>query len=152
MPSSPGTDPVDTDARTGPDTQEVPYAGAQPGVFGTLALGLKVLGSELALLASTGVRALELRQMRRRLSEEYALLGRLTARRAEAQEAGHGAAGEEAAPSQEEVDLALGQIDFLKQEIARMEAEREQHRETFLADRRARLSPDPESPSSTEAS
>ena len=111
-----------------------PAPSGDMGVFGALTLGLTVLGSELKWLAVKGVRSFELRQLRRRLDEEYALLGRLTAELA--------AAGESASQGHEDVRLALGQIDFLREEIARLEDERRLSRDAFVNERRRRLNLD----------
>jgi len=94
------------------------------GPLGTLRLGLKVLASELRWTLLRALRQLEIRQLRKRLDQEYSTLGRLTANMAD-----------EAVADDEiryEHELSLGQVAFLRQEIAHLEAERQRSRSEYV--------------------
>ncbi len=85
----------------------------------TMALGLRVLWSETAWMLQNAVRRFEISQMRRRLNEEYAALGR----------AANGEGDDDA------MRLAASHIAFLKEEIVFLETERETKRAELVARR-----------------
>ncbi len=97
------------------------------GPLDILRLGLLVLGSELRWIVLRGLRELEIRQMRKRLNQEYLTLGRC-AERMSLTDAGTA----EAEQLQRDNALSLGQVAFLKQEIALLEKERERSRGEYV--------------------
>jgi hypothetical protein len=93
------------------------------GPLRTFLLGLRVLGSELAWLLILAMRRIEIKQMRKRLDEEYLLLGRLTRERPE---------------GDEERELARRQVDFLGEEIAMLRDDLDARRREWIDARVAR--------------
>lgn len=100
------------------------------GPIAVVWLGLKVLAYELKWLVMKGIRGLELKQLERRLEAEYAALGKAVAA---------GVADrnpKEPMPEPDhDMELALKQIDFLKEEIDHLIAEREKTAEEYQARR-----------------
>jgi hypothetical protein len=108
------------------------------GIWDTLVLGLKVLGWELKWQALRGVRALELRQLEKRLREEYAALGSALADQITLP--GEGADKDAPLPAPDEkTALALKQIRFLREEIEHLRRERSEMRKEFLERRQRSL-------------
>jgi len=89
--------------------------------------GFKVMASESKWVCIKGFRRWEIRQMEKRLAEEYQTLGRSYA-------SGH-AKGEAFDPQSSDNDLTLRQIAFLQEEIAHLQREMEATRAEFVAGR-----------------
>lgn len=104
----------------------------QGTIFGNLVFGLKVVLSELKWLVLRGTRAFELRQMNKRLDEEYAALGR-----AVAQSVDNGA--DDIAKFGPAADTAFRQVSFLTEEIDYLRREKESLRGEFLKERNSNL-------------
>lgn len=102
-------------------------------MLGNLLTGLRVLGGEMKWLALKGLRSLEIRQMEKRLAEEFQALGRAVAGALD------GAAESESAPLDDEARLSLKQIAFLNEEVAFLRKERDRLREDLLQKRREDL-------------
>lgn len=98
-------------------------------MFGNLLTGLRVLGGEIKWLALKGLRSLEIRQMEKRLAEEFQALGRAVAQSLD------GAAESASAPLDDEARLSLKQIAFLNEEVAFLRKERDRLREDLLRKR-----------------
>ncbi|THB66176.1 MAG: hypothetical protein D6E12_11175 [Desulfovibrio sp.] len=112
----------------------------QDSLVGNVMLGLKVVGGELKWLVQRGVRSFELKQLRKRLLDEYTFLGQLTAHRLnQAEPLDPEAITDEALARDENVQLAIKQIDFLREEIALLQGEQQTKREAMLASRRKQL-------------
>lgn len=94
------------------------------GPLDILRLGLRVLASELGWMLKNSLRELEMHQLRKRLDQEYLALGRVVERQANIQVE----SGAEAQVAKREQELSLGQIAFLKQEMALLHGERERAR------------------------
>jgi len=105
------------------------------GFFANLWLGLTVLLSELKWLALHAVRHFERRQMQKRLAAEYLALGRAVADR----KAAETDAPDSALPPVDELAMALKQIEFLRQELAYLDAETARTRAEFVARRKKAL-------------
>ncbi|MBU1001266.1 MAG: hypothetical protein KKE73_01955 [Proteobacteria bacterium] len=103
------------------------------GVLGNLKVGLKVLFTELKWTVSKMVRGYEIKQMDRRLEEEYALLGKLARQR---MDSGNKQA---AMPRDGEAGIILSQIEFLEQEIKFLHREIDTSREETLQRRKSEL-------------
>lgn len=82
--------------------------------------GFSVMGSELKWVAIKSLRNWEICQLRKRLKEEYSLLGRVIASDAQ---------------DQREAELSRRQISFLKEEIAHLEQELVRARQEFVQNR-----------------
>lgn len=82
--------------------------------------GFSVMGSELQWVAIRSLRDWEIRQLRKRLQEEYTTLGRLDA--------------EETSDSRD-AELSRRQISFLKEEIDHLEQELVRARQEFVRSR-----------------
>ncbi|EGJ50422.1 hypothetical protein V6C53_13020 [Desulfocurvibacter africanus] len=93
------------------------------GPFDILRLGLRVLASELGWMLKNSLRELEIHQLRKRLDQEYLALGRIVERLTQEESQ---AGDSEAARGEQE--LSLGQIAFLKQEMALLRGERDRAR------------------------
>lgn len=114
----------------------------QRNVFANLVLGLKVLLGELQWIGLKGLRAFELRQLRKRLKEECATLGEAVARQLadkEPGEPGEPGADTPLPPCDERTRLALKQVRFLEDEIEHLVRERQRMREEFEARRKSSL-------------
>ncbi|MDY7001557.1 MAG: hypothetical protein SVS15_07230 [Thermodesulfobacteriota bacterium] len=97
--------------------------------MGNLLAGLKVVGSEIKWLALGGLRAFEIRRMEKRLDQEYQALGKQVHEQAKTQ-------GPDQEPVwDEKTQLALKQIDFLREEIAYLKEERKRFRSEFVSSR-----------------
>lgn len=94
------------------------------GPLDILRLGLRVLASELGWMLKNSLRKLEMHQLRKRLDQEYLALGRIVERLVHIQAEDDA----EAREARREQELSLGQIAFLKQEIALLLGERERAR------------------------
>jgi len=117
-----------------PDTTDSPRRNpAAGGIIDNLKLGLKVLADELKWTVSRTVRSYEIKQMRRRLEEEYALLGKLARTRMDSGEAKAGL------PRDGEAGIILSQIEFLEKEIEFMERDMERSRDESLTRRKEEL-------------
>lgn len=88
-------------------TRSEPTPGDSLSRMQAIVLGWKLLASELRWLALKSLRRWEVRQLRKRLRQEYTTLGRLTSQDA----------------SQEATDLCRRQIEFLQEEIEYLEKE-----------------------------
>lgn len=86
--------------------------------------GLSVMGSELQWVAVRSLRVWEIRQLRKRLQEEYTALGTLDA---------------EGASDSKEATLSRKQVSFLQEEIDHLEQELIRARQEFVR-RRVRSS------------
>jgi hypothetical protein len=86
-----------------------------------LELGIKTLLSEWQWLVIRSLRRMEIRQMKKRLDQEYLVLGKL-----ESQD------GQDA---RERIELSRRQIAFLNQEIALLESELDKTRQEYIAKR-----------------
>ncbi len=123
-------------------------AAARPNLFVRILknfmLGLVVLGGELRWLTLKGLRSLELRQLEKRLHEEYAALGKELAEQGleHLPDNQSGTAG--LLEPESEAALALRQITFLGQEIALHKEERLRMRQEFIERRRQLLGTLPE--------
>lgn len=104
-----------------------PHRQENSGPLDVLRLGLLVLASELRWIVLRGLRELEIRQMRKRLNQEYLILGRCAERMARA-----GAGTAEAEQIRRDSDLSLRQVAFLKQELALLGDERERSRGEYV--------------------
>ncbi|NCD24529.1 MAG: hypothetical protein EOL86_02875 [Deltaproteobacteria bacterium] len=96
-------------------------------LFQPVVNGFKVLASETKWVFIKGVRRWEIRQMKKRLSEEYQNLGKSYA---EAQ-----AKGGLFDPHSSDNDLTLKQIVFLREEITHLEQDLVNTRAEFVAKR-----------------
>ncbi len=110
------------------------FSGALKSFWATLVLGLRVLFSEIKWLFLKGLRVFEQSQLRRRLRQEYTELGKSVA----GQLMGI-SAGSPLPPPRQATLLAVRQLEFLQEEIAHLEKEREQLRREFVEKRRQRL-------------
>ena len=130
---TPPPGPTEAKQPSGPDVKQTALAVRDTGrsVASTLALGLKVLASEYKWLGLKGMRAFEIRQMKRRLDQEYTVLGRALSKILTDPEA-----KKASFPIDEDTRLILRQISFLRDEISLLEEEREQLREHFVARRK----------------
>ena len=94
------------------------------GFWDNLTTGLKVVGAELRRIALGRVRAFEIRQIRRRLEREYETLGRLAEPLLSGPQKSAPGSPKPAPDAQRAVDLSLKQLEFLRREIAQLEAQR----------------------------
>ena len=94
-----------------------PCSGVGP--IANIGLGLRVLGSELKWLVVNVPRTWERANLRKRLRQERALIGSL--------------------PDGEARALAHAQATFLEEEIAHLDAERNEAKQLFLDRRASRL-------------
>jgi cell division protein FtsB len=101
----------------------------KPRFFETFGLGLKLVASELKWLGIEAIHRLEARQMKRRLAEEQRELGELTQKKT---------AQPDSAAYDREIELALKQVEFLKEEIDHLEAENRRSRQDYIAKRAKR--------------
>ena len=88
--------------------------------FETLELGLKTLFSEWKWILIRGLRKMEIRQMKKRLDQEYLLLGRYEV---------------EGGDFSDRAELSRRQIAFLRQEISHLERELDKTRQEYIARR-----------------
>lgn len=86
--------------------------------------GFKVLASEAKWRAIRGFRRWEIKQLEKRLAEEYQTLGKSYAQAA--------AQGTEFDPKTSDNDLTLRQITFLQEEIIHLEQDLTAAREDFV--------------------
>jgi hypothetical protein len=93
---------------------------SQLSMFETLELGIKTLFSEWKWIIISRLRKMEIRQMKRRLDQEYLVIGKLEI------EGGGGS---------ERMELSRRQISFLQQEIVQLELELDKTRQDFIAKR-----------------
>lgn len=114
-------------------TDSKPAAAPRGGVLDNIKLGLKVMADELKWTVTRVVRNYEIKQMKRRLDEEYALLGKLARKRMDAGEA------KAAMPRDGEAGIILSQIEFLEKEMEFLEQQMESSRGESLARRREEL-------------
>ncbi len=96
-----------------------PAPGDRLSRMETIVLGWKLLASELRWLALKSLRRWEIRQLRKRLRQEYANLGRLTSQNA----------------PKDATDLARRQIEFLHEEIEYLEKELATTRDDMISRR-----------------
>jgi uncharacterized small protein (DUF1192 family) len=89
--------------------------------------GFRLLASETKWTCIKGFRRWEIRQMEKRLAEEYLNLGKSFA--------ASQASGEAFDPQSSDNDLTLKQISFLQEEIAHLRAELEATRAEFVKGR-----------------
>lgn len=89
--------------------------------------GFKLLASETKWTCIKGFRRWEIRQMEKRLAEEYQNLGKSFA--------ASQSRGEAFDPQSSDNDLTLKQISFLQEEIAHLRTELETTRAEFVKDR-----------------
>ena len=101
------------------------------GILSNLLAGLKVVGSEIKWLGLSGLRAFEIRGMKKRLDQEYQSLGKHIHEQAKTPESGQGSGP----VRDEKTGLALKQIDFLLEEIAYLKEERKRFRNEFVSSR-----------------
>lgn len=104
--------------------QRTQRTGVSAGPLANLRLGLRVLASELRWLVQRGLRGLEIRQVRKRLEQEYLTLGQISARLA-AEDADRDSL-------RRDQELSVAQVAFLEQELALLEAERERSRAEYV--------------------
>ena len=100
-------------------TRSEPTPGDRLSRMEAIVLGWKLLASELRWLALKSLRRWEIRQLRKRLRQEYANLGRLTSRNA----------------PKDATDLCRSQIEFLQEEIEYLEKELTTTREDIVSRR-----------------
>ncbi len=93
------------------------------GPLDILHLGLRVLASELSWMLKNSLRELEIHQLRKRLDQEYLALGRIVERLNRKEPL-----PDDSETARREQELSLGQIAFLKQEMALLQGERERAR------------------------
>jgi hypothetical protein len=89
-------------------------------VFETMDIGLKTLLSEWKWIIVSRLRKIEIDQMRKRLDQEYRILGTLCL---------------EDSGAAQRIELSRKQILFLQQEIAHLELELDKTRQDFIAKR-----------------
>lgn len=100
--------------------ESLPDMNTLRSMLATQKMGLSVMGSELKWVAIKSLRNWEICQLRKRLKEEYALLGRVTA---------------DEVQDQREAELSRRQISFLQEEIAHLEQEVVRARQEFVRNR-----------------
>lgn len=111
-----------------------PALNAVKSFLATIILGLRVLFSEIKWLFLKAVGVFEQAQLKRRLRQEYAELGKSLAEQL------HGISEKDTLPRpSQETLLAIMQIKFLTEEINHLELERDQMRKEFVEKRRQRL-------------
>lgn len=103
-------------------------------VVNNLITGLKVLADELKWLALKGLRAVEIRQLEKRLEKEYAAIGKNVHENIVPGEDGLKSSGEIPAPDSKML-IALKQIEFLHEEIDYLKTERERVRADLVKER-----------------
>ncbi|MGE4298670.1 MAG: hypothetical protein AB7E47_11625 [Desulfovibrionaceae bacterium] len=134
----------ETGGRT-PD--DAPARARTANIVSNFLFGLKVLGGEISWLLIRALRTFELRQLRRRLETEYALLGHWAA---DALDAGSPSDQKASGPSvpdmgdalpapDADTDITRKQIRFLRDEIAFLEQERDTSRTAHLQRQRDSL-------------
>lgn len=100
----------------------------------TLLRGLKVVGSELKWLLISALRGIEIRQMNKKLDQEHRMLGQ------HVYQALSGKENARAMPEPDkEIELAMKQIDFLKDEIAHLRNEKNRMRSDMVESRSRKL-------------
>ncbi len=111
---------------------------SKPGrnVFSNLVLGLRVLLGELQWIGLKGLRAFELKQLKKRRREECTALGEAVAEQLQGVEA---STETPLPPCNDQTLLALKQIRFLDDEIDQLARERKNMREEFETRRKASL-------------
>ncbi len=97
-----------------------------------------MVGSELRWIALGRLRAFEIRQLKKRLDREYETLGRLAEPVFTRDRKASGAVSGD-------VDLCLKQIEFLRDEIAQLDGERERSRRLFESRRAGEMGVEDES-------
>ncbi len=110
---------------TAPDTQT---SFSLSAVLSNLKVGLCVLRGELGRVASGVLRCMEARQLRRRMDDEHAALGRRVAELLEADGPASGGLTDDA-----RIHELAGRAAFLRDELARHAAGAEADRERHLA-------------------
>ena len=111
-----------------------PFVEMFKSFWAILVLGLRVLFSEIRWMFLKALRVFEQAQLRRRLKQEYALLGQAVAEQLQ------GLGPEDILPKPTEATiLAVKQIAFLQEEIHHLEKERDRLRKEFVEKRRQRL-------------
>ncbi len=103
-------------------------------LFSNLVFGLRVMLSELQWLGLKALRAHELRQLRKRLTEEHTAFGRALAGQLRGLEP-----GAPLPPLDGEALLAYKQVAFLEEELLHLDRERERLRTDFETRRKAAL-------------
>jgi HAMP domain-containing protein len=104
------------------------------GMPGTLLRGLKVVVSELKWLLISMLRSIEIRQMNKKLDQEFRMLGQRVYRALSGREKG------QAMPEpDQEIELAMKQIDFLRDEIAHLKNEKNRMRSEMVESRSREL-------------
>lgn len=89
--------------------------------------GLRLLASETKWVFIRGFRRWEIRQMEKRLAEEYQNLGKSFSESR--------SRGEAFDPATSDNDLTLKQIDFLREELAHLEADLDATRNAYVKGR-----------------
>lgn len=89
--------------------------------------GFKVIASETKWVFVKGIRRWEIKQMEKRLAEEYQTLGKNCAATY--------AKGDDFDPKSSDNDLALKQIEFLREEIAHLEQDLAATRSEYIRNR-----------------
>ncbi|NJB66944.1 hypothetical protein GGQ74_000584 [Desulfobaculum xiamenense] len=100
-------------------------------VLDNLITGLKVLADETKWIVLKGLRAVEIRQMEKRLESEYAAIGRHIHDGIVPGEDGRKSSGT-IPPVDDDLLLSLKQIEFLREEIDYLRNERTRVREALL--------------------
>ncbi len=98
------------------------------GPFELFVVGWKLIVSEAFWFLKSGCRVWEMRQLKKRLDVENISLGRLIQKKA-------GENRHSLDLMNPEVDLALGQIDLLREEIAYLKKEMQAERDIFVENR-----------------
>jgi hypothetical protein len=107
--------------------------------FNTLLHGLKSFAEDCRWFCSKTVRGFEIKQLRSRLQEEYACLGKALAERVRDAPV---AMGQPLPPADGPIELGLKQIAFLKEEIEFLNTELERLGAERQASRKAEREPD----------
>ncbi|MFV0420759.1 hypothetical protein [Oleidesulfovibrio sp.] len=111
-----------------------------PAMLQNLSIGLRTLSGELRWLVRSTVHAHEVRQVEKRIAQELVLLGRTSE---EAIRAAKSVTTSKDSPASieitPEIDLAFRQVDFLRDEIKRLEQELQEQRTRFIEKQRSSL-------------